>query len=571
MLRHRAFLRATMAPVPHWGGVGPIGVKMAVSLRRLGAALLLSLLALAWSPCAWALEGTSGDSGGGTALLAPIDLTSGGDVAGDGWAWSAADRKLSLSSCDLVFSGSGFILPPMSSVTVAGDCTVRTGLGEAPMQPGVMAAFDANPAYEEGSTLTFAPVAGGGSLTIASAAVPGGASRTACYAIYHALGSTEVRGLPLSLSGFGSGICSDAALTLDGVSLTAGASSVGGRSLCAPHQWMLSTSGWLRVVDSDLDIHMVDGMAALYATDLTPSEHAGEISLEDSRVSIAVEDGADATQGTSGALSVRGTNALYSEGSIGIWNSEVGVTARSLDPRVPVVSGLRSHADIVIARSRVTAMAAGGAKAVEVVSTGHVTLEYDLVRQGSAHVEQAGEFISESGGDAPRGGTVVITPPSSETGVKRVVVAGIEAKAAGAGAFAVELPAGAPLPEASQFAIEAADPAASVSAPVPADGGTTWTFTVTAEDGTEATYTVRVTCAPQEGEGSQPEGDGPSNGGVVPEEPTDDTPVDGHMGPARPSAGALPATGDVLLAAAAVLSAVGFCALVVSWARRSGA
>lgn len=570
MLRHRAFLRATMAPVPHWGGVGPIGVKMAVSLRRLGAALLLSLLALAWSPCAWALEGTSGDSGGGTALLAPIDLTSGGDVAGDGWAWSAADRKLSLSSCDLVFSGSGFILPPMSSVTVAGDCTVRTGLGEAPAQPGVMAAFDANPAYEEGSTLTFAPAAGGGSLTIASAAVPGEASRTACYAIYHALGSTEVGGLPLSLSGFGSGICSDAALTLDGVFLTAGASSVGGRSLCAPHQWMLSTSGWLRVVDSDLDIHMVDGMAALYATDLTPSEHAGEISIEDSHVSIAIEDGADATQGSSEALSVRGTNALYSEGSIGIWNSEVGVTARSLDPRAPVVSGLRSHADIVIARSRVTALAAGGAKAVEVVATGHVTLEYDLVRQGSAHVEQAGEFISESGGDAPRGGTVVITPPSSETGVKRVVVAGIEAKVAGAGAFAVELPAGATLPEASQFSIEPVDPAASVSAPVSMDGGATWAFTVTAEDGTEATYTMRVTRAAQEGEGPRPGGDGSSGGGAVPEEPAEDAGREGPAAPAPHAGGRLPATGDASMEPAAALSAAGICVLLARRARRDG-
>ncbi|WP_144744525.1 hypothetical protein [Enorma burkinafasonensis] len=542
---------------------------MAVSLRRLGAALLLSLLALAWSPYAWALEGTSGDSGGGTALLAPIDLTSGGDVAGDGWAWTAADRELSLSSCDLAFSGSGFILPPMSSVTVAGDCTLRTGLGEAPAQPGVMAAFDANTAYEEGSTLTFAPAAGGGSLTIASAAVPGEVTRTACYAIYHALGSTEVRGLPLSLSGFGSGICSDAALTLEGVTLTAGASSVGGRSLCAPHQWMLSTSGWLRVVDSDLDIRMADGMAALYATDLTPSEHAGEISIENSRVNIAIEDSADATQGTSGALSVRGTNALYSEGSIGIWNSEVDVTARSLDPRVSVVSGLRSHADIVIARSRVTALAAGGAKAVEVVATGHVTLERDLVRQGSAHVEQAGEFISEHEDADPVGGTVVITPPSADTGVKRVTVAGIEAKAAGAGAFAVELPVGAPVPEASQFEIEAVDPAASVSAPVSANGGATWTFTVTAEDGTEATYSVRVTRAPQEGEGSGPGDEGSSGGGTVPGEPVEDATGDCQAAAERPSTGTLPATGDASTAAVAVLSAVGFCALVARWARRA--
>lgn len=570
MLRHRAFLRATMATAPRWGGTGPIGVKMAVSLRRLCAALLLSLLALAWSPCAWALEGTSGDSGGGTALLAPIDLTSGGDVAGDGWAWTAADHELSLSSCDLAFSGSGFILPPRSSVTVAGDCTVRTGLGAAATQPGVLAAFDANTAYEEGSTLTFAPAAGGGTLTIASAAVPGEATKTACYAIYHALGSTEVRGLPLSLSGFGSGICSDAALTLDGVTLTAGASSVGGRSLCAPHQWMLSTSGWLRVVDSDLDIHMVDGMAALYATDLTPSEHAGEISIESSRVGIAVEDGADATQGSSGGLSVRGTNALYSEGSIGIWNSEVGVTARSLDPRVPVVSDLRSHADIVMARSRVTALAAGGAKAVEVVATGHVALERDVVRRGALQTDAAGEFISEHEDADPAGGTVVITPPSPETGVKRVTVAGVEAKAVDGGAFDVELPAGATLPEASQLEIETVDPAAHVSAPASSDGGATWTFTVTAEDGTEATYTLRVTLAPQEGEGSGPGDEGSSGGGTVPGEPAEDAAGDSQAAAERPSAGTLPATSDASMEAAAMLSAAGACILLSRRARRAG-
>lgn len=162
----------------------------------------------------------------------------------------------------------------------------------------------------------------------------------------------------------------------------------------------------------------------------------------------------------------------------------------------------------------------------------------------------------------------MITPPSADTGVKRVTVAGIEAKAAGAGAFAVELPVGATLPEASQLKIEAVDPAASVSAPVSANGGATWTFTVTAEDGTEATYTLRVTLAPQEGEGSGPGDEGSSGGGTVPGEPMEDAAGDGKAAE-RSSAGTLPATGDASTAAVAVLSAVGFCALVARWARRA--
>lgn len=461
-------------------------------------------------------EGLGAESTGVGAVLAPIDLSQEDGVAqGEGWHWDGTSRVLSLHNCDLWFSGSGFVLPENSSIEVDGPCTIVTGASEDPSSGERSVAFDANSTYQETSTLDIGPAKGAAtaSLTLASSWPPGKTQVNSYGSICHMMGATTIHDIAITLTGREAAIFSDANLVFERASLTAGESVLNGYSFDAPHWWLLSTSGWLLVRNSTFAIQMTDGIAALYATDYSPSDLAGQILIQQSKVNITIDDPLPPEgDASSGMLSLRGTNGLLSDGSCIFSDSTVNIEVSSENGAVPHVYAVCSADHTVFDASTVHLNANGGKQAAELLAAKGITMNDDVLRQGTEQATPSGSMISEDASASGAGGTSIITPPSGDTAVTNVTVQRILANRLTEDEFEVELPSDATPPSQTDIMIELSDPTSKVENLESDDEGRTWTFDVVAENGDVAYYGLTVSFA--KGELGEDGGSGGSGGSV---------------------------------------------------------
>ena len=493
-------------------------------------------------------EGLGAESAGIGAVLAPIDLSQEDGVAqGEGWHWDGTSRALSLHDCDLWFSGSGFVLPENSSVEVDGQCVIVTGASEDPLSGEQSVAFDANASYQKTSTLDIGPAKGAAtaSLTLASSWPPGKTQVNSYGSICHMMGATTIHDIAITLTGREAGIFSDANLVFERASLTAGESVLNGYSFDAPRWWLLSTSGWLLVRNSTFAIEMTDGMAALYATDYSPSDLAGQILIQQSKVNITIDDPLPPEgDASSGMLSLRGTNGLLSDGSCIFSDSTVNIEVSSENGAVPHVYAVCSADHTVFDASTVHLNANGGKQAAELLAAKGITMNDDVLRQGTEQATSSGSMISEDASGSGAGGTSIITPPSGDTAVASIAVRDMQANRLSEDEFEVELPSGAALPSRTDIKIELSAPTSTVENLESDDEGRTWTFDVVAENGDVAYYGLTVSFA--KGDSEVDEGPGAPGGSVdvddtpTPNEPNEepseetDEAGDGHS-PTQPS------------------------------------
>lgn len=520
-------------------------------------------------------EGLGAEGAGVGAVLAPIDLSKEGGVAqGEGWHWDGTSRVLSLHSCDLWFSGSGFVLPENSSIEVDGPCVIVTGASEDPSSGERSVAFDANSTYQETSTLDIGPAEGAtsASLTLASSWPPGKTQVNSYGSISHMMGATTIHDIAMTLTGREAAIFSDANLVFERASLTAGEAILNGYTFDAPRWWLLSTSGWLAVRNSTFAIQMTDGIAALYATNYSPSDLAGQILIQQSKVNVTIEDPLPAEgDTTSGMLSLRGTNGLLSDGSCIFTDSNVDIDVSSENSAVPHVCAVSSADHMVFDASTVRLTAHGGKQAAELLAAKGITMNDDLLRQGTEQVTPSGQMVSEDASHAGAGGTSIVTPPSDDTAVTSVEVCGVRAHGVSEGAYEVELPENASLPSQGDIIIELSDPSSTVENLKSGDDGRTWTFDVVAENGGIAHYTLSVSIAKDDGgadeepddtagsiagddanNSSDPDRGDDFGGSNVPDQPVGDAGIEGSHGIGQEvvdgsdisEASSLPATGD---------------------------
>ncbi len=468
-------------------------------------------------------EGLGAEGAGVGAVLAPIDLSQEYGVAqGEGWHWDGTSRVLSLHNCDLWFSGSGFVLPVNSSIEVDGQCAIVTGASEDPSSGDRSVAFDANSTYQETSTLDIGPAQGvaSASLTLASSWPPSKTKVNSYGSISHMMGAATIHDIAITLTGREAGIFSDANLVFERESLTAGEAVLNGYSFDAPRWWLLSTSGWLAVRNSTFDIQMTDGIAALYATDYSPSDFAGQILIQQSKVNITIDDPLPVEgDASSGMLSLRGTNGLLSDGSCVFSDSTLNIDVSSENSAVPHVYAVRSADHTIFDASTVHLSAHGGSQAAELLAAKGITMNDDVLRQGTERATPSGSMISEDASTSAAGGTSIITPPSGDTAVTSVSVLRILANRLSEDEFEVELPGDATPPSQADIMIELSDPTSKVENFVSDDEGRTWTFDVVAENGDVAHYGLSVSFT--KGESGVDGGSGGPGGSVDGDEAPD--------------------------------------------------
>ena len=488
-------------------------------------------------------EGLRAEGAGVGAVLAPIDLSQEDGVAqGEGWHWDGTSRVLSLHNCDLWFSGSGFSLPENSSVQVKGDCTIVTGAGLSTSSGAQSVAFDANASYSASSSLDIGPssdAATSASLTIATSWQPGKASINSYGSICHMMGDTSIHDLTLILSGREAGIFSDASLKLNNVDFIADAVSLDGYSFEEPRWWLLSTSGWLSAVNSHFRISMLNGIAAMYATDLAPSEYSGQILLQDCTANIDIKDYVEEEKPLSNMLAFHGSNGLLSDGSTVITGSNISIFVESEDDGVPQVRGIPSANHVVFNASTVDVSAAGGKGAIEVASGSSLTLMDDAIRKGVLRTVGAKQLLSADENDTELGGESLVTPLSRDTGIASISVRGISAEPSGPNAFKVVLPPESTYPQVNDIQVVPVDGASRVSDVESHDDGRIWEFIVTAENGDTARYTLTVDIASDNESGGESGSGGvvaPGDGEGKPGGDGDYSPDDGEIAPDAPDA-----------------------------------